>query len=172
MILLVIFISAFDETPDHMTVVFGQDLFLPCSARNLTADSKDGLRILWKLNELDIQSKASVFSNGTLLVPLINSDDLGNYTCSVYDSADNMVLTSPPATVFHACNCLLLPVHKFLFWLFSLQLPQFSLYSPLYKICFSCFLCNIWKRTKKYKCLSIFDSVGKIRLKKEPVCRK
>lgn len=92
----------FDVRPEDVAVVFGQDLFLSCSARNLSTETRESLKIQWRLNDLDIQSKASMFSNGTLFVPSVNRDDLGNYTCVVYDSNDNLILTSSPATVFHA----------------------------------------------------------------------
>ncbi|XP_053381258.1 hemicentin-1-like isoform X2 [Mercenaria mercenaria] len=92
----------FDDTPENKAIVFGQDLFLACSARNLTTNSREGLIIQWKLNDLEVDPKCSVFPNGTLFVPSVNTDDLGNYTCVVLDSSDDTVLVSPSATVFHA----------------------------------------------------------------------
>ncbi|WAR31029.1 DSCAM-like protein [Mya arenaria] len=82
------------EHPSDQAIVYGQDLFLNCSARNLTSGIKEGLIIHWQLNNLPISRPTSVYSNGTLLVPGVTANDLGNYTCMVHDSA-NMFEVSP-----------------------------------------------------------------------------
>ncbi|XP_052790482.1 cell adhesion molecule DSCAM-like [Mya arenaria] len=90
------------EHPSDQAIVYGQDLFLNCSARNLTSGIKEGLIIHWQLNNLPISRPTSVYSNGTLLVPGVTANDLGNYTCMVHDSANVFLLASHPANVFHA----------------------------------------------------------------------
>ncbi|KAL4218915.1 hypothetical protein ACF0H5_021503 [Mactra antiquata] len=92
----------FEEQPENQAVIFGQDLFLPCSAIDLDTNSKEGLVVEWNLGGKWRYDKTSIFSNGTLLVPTVTEDDLGNYTCLIYNSSNQRVLESQQARVFHA----------------------------------------------------------------------
>lgn len=84
--------------------MYNQDLFLNCSTANLPPGTTEEVLVQWNQNGAPITQKASVYSNGTLLVPTVDRSDMGNYTCLVLDSRQNVVLTSDPAVVFHACK--------------------------------------------------------------------
>lgn len=92
----------FQVAPASQAIVYGQDLLLNCSVVNLTSLGKEGLSIQWNLNQNLASQRTSIFPNGTLLVPSVTENDLGNYTCIVLDSRASVILESPPAVVFHA----------------------------------------------------------------------
>ena len=100
-------VSAFHETPAPQAIVYGQDMFLNCSVQGLPSATTERVLTKWRLHNLPVSEKTSMFSNGTLFVPHVDKNDTGNYTCTALDSRNNTVLKSDSALVFHACKYLL-----------------------------------------------------------------
>ena len=97
-------LSVFTMEPEDQAIIFGQDLFLHCSAVNITTGTDEGLLMQWRLDGSPVSQKTSMFANFTLLVPSISNSDLGNYTCVVLDQQDSVILESKLAAVFPACK--------------------------------------------------------------------
>lgn len=90
--------------PEDTAVVFGQDLVLNCDYVE-DGTNQTEFNYTWQLNNEPIPEKASIFTNHSILVPDMQTTDLGQYSCIVNSSVNDSV-TSPDATVIHACKYL------------------------------------------------------------------
>ncbi|XP_046547800.1 protein sidekick-2-like isoform X2 [Haliotis rubra] len=84
--------------PQSQAVIEGHDVRLDCQVKDLAG------RILvyeWRFNGSQIQTKAAIFGNNSLLIPQYSSSDVGLYDC-VISSSRNVSPVSKTATVILA----------------------------------------------------------------------